>query len=121
MNKVFLIGRTTKDIELRYTSSNKALTYFTLAVNRLKSDGADFIRCIAWEKTAELLEKYVKKGNRISVIGHIQTSTFEKDGEKKYNTDVVVETIEFLESKPKEETANTSGDWQEVDDAEIPF
>ena len=101
MNKVQLIGRTTKDIECRYTSkTQKAVANFTLAVNRMrKDDGADFISCIAWGKTAENMEKYVKKGNLVGISGRIQTGSYDKDGHKIYTTDVVVEEMEFLEKK----------------------
>ena len=101
MNKVQLIGRTTKDIECRYTSkTQKAVANFTLAVNRMrKDDGADFISCIAWGKTAELMEKFVKKGNLVGISGRIQTGSYEKDGHKFYTTDVIVEEMEFLEKR----------------------
>jgi single-strand DNA-binding protein len=101
MNKVQLIGRTTKDIECKYTpKTQKAVARFTLAVNRMrKDDGADFISCIAWGKTAELMEKYVKKGHLVGISGRIQTGAYEKDGHKFYTTDVVVEEMEFLEKK----------------------
>lgn len=104
MNKVSLIGRLTKDIELRYTANTqKAMARFTLAVNRLKKeDGADFINCIAWGKTAEIMEKYVKKGHLIGITGRIQTGSYEKDGHKVYTTDVMVEGMEFLERREKE-------------------
>lgn len=129
MNKTFLVGRTTKDIECRYTAtSQKAVARFTLAVNRRsKEDGADFISCIAWGKTAELLEKYVKKGHQISVIGRIQTGSYEKDGRTIYTTDVVVEEMEFLEKRqgsssqtpPEANTPQESNTPQEADE-EIP-
>ena len=104
MNKVSLIGRLTKDIDLRYTANTqKAMARFTLAVNRLKKeDGADFINCIAWGKTAEIMEKYVKKGHLIGITGRIQTGSYEKDGHKVYTTDVMVEGMEFLERREKE-------------------
>ena len=121
MNKVILIGRTTKDIDLRYTNSEKAVAQFTLAVNRRNKDEADFIRCIAWEKTAEVMEKYVKKGHRISIVGHIQTGSYEKDGQRIYTTDVVVENLEFLETKSQENSASDTDGWQEVDETDLPF
>ena len=101
MNKVFLIGRVTTDIEVKYTAkTQKAVTRFNLAVNRLKKDdGSDFINCIAWGKTAENMEKYVRKGNKIAIAGRIQTGSYEKDGHKYYTTEVSCEDIEFLETK----------------------
>lgn len=109
MNKIILIGRLTADPELRYTESNKAYTRFTLAVNRdfTKEDGskdADFISIVAWEKRAETICKYVKKGNRLGVEGRIQTGSYDKgDGSRGYLIDVIVNGIEFLENKEKED------------------
>src|SRR5574344_1305345 len=109
MNKVELIGRLTADPELRYTQSNKAYTRFSLAVNRnYKSESgeseADFISIVAWDKRAETICKYVKKGNRIGIIGRIQTGSYEKeDGSRGYLTDVIVSELEFLESKSKDD------------------
>lgn len=109
MNSVNLIGRLTNDLELRYTNTNKAFVRFNLAVNRIfaKENGdkdADFISCVAWEKTAETMVKYLKKGNRIGITGKIQTGKYEReDGSTAYTVDVIANHIEFLESKPKEE------------------
>ena len=92
MNKVQLVGRITKDIELRYTVDQMAVARFTLAVNRRKKDdGADFISCTAFKKTAEIMEKYLHKGDQIAVIGHIHTGSYDKDGKKVYTTEVMVE------------------------------
>lgn len=100
MNQVNLIGRITKEIEVRYTAQTQtAVCRFTLAVNRRKKDEADFISCQAWGKTAELMEKYVKKGDRIRITGRIETGSYEKDGKKVYTTDVIVEELEFLNNK----------------------
>ena len=99
MNHTELIGRLTRDIDLNYPKE-KAVARFTLAVNRRrKDDGADFISCVAFGKTAETLDKYVRKGQRIAVVGHINTSSYEKDGHKIYKTDVVVDEFEFIEKK----------------------
>lgn len=106
MNKVTLIGRMTKDAQLGYTSNTqKAVARFTLAVDRI-SEGADFISCVAFGKQAENIEKFVKKGNRLAVVGRIQTGSYEKDGQKVYTTDVIVENAEFIE--PKKENAETA-------------
>lgn len=105
MNKVFLIGRTTKEIELRTTQNDKMVANFTLAVNRNKEE-ADFISCVAWGKTAELLAKYVNKGDKIAVSGRIQARSYDaQDGKRVYVTEVVAEDIEFLESKRTEPKA----------------
>ena len=117
MNKVELIGRITADPELRYTQSNKAYTRFTIAVNRgfKNEDGeseADFISVVAWEKRAETICKYVKKGNRLGLVGRIQTGSYEKeDGTRGYLIDVIVGELEFLENKSKEE--KPAPDYQE--------
>lgn len=105
MNRVCLTGRITADLELRYNTSNTAFTRFNLAVNRnfTNENGerqADFISCVAWRERAETICKYLKKGSLIGVEGRIQTGSYEdKDGNKRYMTDVIVENITFLESK----------------------
>ena len=104
MNRVELVGRLTKDPELRYTSSNIASVRFTLAVNRTfqNQNGereTDFISCVAWRNQAENMKKYVTKGSLISVEGRIQTGSYDKDGQKVYTTDVVADSVQFLESK----------------------
>lgn len=110
MNKVCLIGRLTADAELKSNSNNKSYTRFNIAVNRnfTKANGereADFISCVAWEKTAELINKYFSKGSQIGIEGRIQTGSYDKDnGEKVYTTDVIVENITFLDAKTKENT-----------------
>lgn len=106
MNKVILMGRLTKDPEVRYSQGEKpmAIARYTLAVDRkFKRDGepnADFINCIAFGKSGEFAEKYLHKGIKILVEGRIQTGSYtNKDGVKVYTTDVVVESCEFAESK----------------------
>lgn len=108
MNTVVLIGRTTRDPELRRTGNGTAITSFTLAVNRdfKTNDGqeADFILCVAWKKTAELLEQYVHKGDRIAVNGSIRTRNYEDShGRTVYVTEVLVNHVEFLETKNREQ------------------
>lgn len=105
MNKVILLGRLTKDPEIRYGGSNNtAVSKFTLAVDRkFKKDGeptADFINCTAFGKPAEFEEKYFKKGTKVCIVGHIQTGSYtNRDGNKVYTTDLIVEEQEFAESK----------------------
>ena len=106
MNKVILMGRLTRDPEVRYGgANNSAVARFSLAVDRrFKRDGdeqtADFINCVAFGKTAEFLEKYARKGTKFVVEGRIQTGSYtNKDGQKVYTTDVVCENVEFAESK----------------------
>lgn len=104
MNRVELIGRITRDPELRYTSSNIATTRFTLAVNRPfqgqnGEQGTDFINVVVWRKQAENVSKYVSKGSLVAVEGRIQTGSYEKDGQRVYTTDVVADSVQFLETK----------------------
>ena len=101
MNSVVLIGRLTKDVDLRYSNNNTAVGRFSLAVDRHDKDkNCDFINCIAFGKSAENLEKYVKKGNKVAISGRIQTGSYtNKEGNKVYTTDVVAERVEFVESK----------------------
>lgn len=123
MNHVVLIGRTTKDIELRYSQNgNMAIARFSLAVDRMSKDkGTDFISCIAFGKTAELLEKYVPKGRKVAVQGHIQTGSYEKDGHKVYTTDVIVDRMEFCESKQGNENKPDADGFVPTADEDLPF
>ncbi len=116
MNKVCLTGRITKNIELKYNQNNVAITSFNLAVTRkFKNQNgeyeSDFINCIAYKSTAELLNKYVKKGELLGIEGRIQTRNYEdKDGKRVYVTEVIVDSIDFLQSRKdesKQETENT--------------
>lgn len=106
MNKVILMGRLTRDPEVRYSGGDNAtaVARYSLAVGRrFKRDNepsADFINCVGFGKTAEFAEKYFRKGMRICVVGRIQTGSYtNRDGQKVYTTDVVVEEQEFAESK----------------------
>jgi len=109
MNLVVLTGRLTRDPELKYGQSGMAFCRFTLAVNRMrKDDPADFINCTAFGKTAELIGEYLRKGNNTGVQGKLQTSTYEVNGEKRYRTDVIVDRIEFLESRNSGENSFAS-------------
>lgn len=101
MNSVALTGRMARDPEIRYTDGGVSIARFTVAVNRRKKDDpADFIGCIAFGKTAELLEKFFHKGMRIGLNGRIQTGSYtNKEGKKVYTTDVIAEQVEFLDSK----------------------
>lgn len=127
MNIAIIVGRLTKDPEIRYTQSGKAVATFTLAVDRrFKQDGqpsADFLPCVAWGKTAEVAGKYLAKGHRCGVEGRIQTRSYESNGQKRYVTEVIVDQLEFLESKKKESgNSYDAGQFGEpVPDEEIPF
>lgn len=118
MNNAQLIGRITKDIDLRYTQSGKAVVGFTLAVDRRKRDnGADFIQCVAWGKTAELMAQYTHKGSKIGVSGHIQTRNYEKNGQKVFVTEIVADEVNFLERKREE----SDPAMEETDEDDLPF
>ena len=104
MNKVILIGRITKDLEVKLTSNQTKYVNFTIAVDRKFKDAdgnkqTDFINCVAWKQTADFISKYFKKGSRIGVSGSIQTRSYEKDGQKVFITEVLVDEAEFVESK----------------------
>lgn len=144
-NVVVLIGRLTKEIELKATQSNHKYARFVLAVNRtFKKEGeqnADFVSCVAWNKQAELLYQYTNKGSQIGIQGRIQTGSYEHEGKRVYTTDIVVENVYFLESKnQKEQTTDvyadiskyseskhqssdydTSDGLLDIDNADLPF
>lgn len=110
MNKVIIVGRITKDPEVKLTTNQTQFCNFTIAVDRRFKDSngqrqADFISCVAWKQTAQFIQKYFKKGSRIGIVGCIQTRNFEdQNGQKVYITEVLVEEAEFVESNNKEET-----------------
>ena len=149
MNKVFLVGRLTRDPELRYSSSNVANMRTSIAVDRQfvregEERGADFINIVAFGNRAETMKKYLTKGSQIAVDGRIQTGSYDgQDGKKVYTTDVIVENFQFLDTKgsrnmenalePTDDIPNDepSGDASdpfadfgakiEVSDSELPF
>lgn len=103
MNQIILMGRLTKDPEMRLTSAGKPVVNFTLAVNRpFAKETTDFINCVAWNKTAELIEQHVKKGHRLLVNGYLTIDSYEdQNGAKKSSTRVQVQNFEFIEPKSK--------------------
>ena len=106
MNVVILMGRMTRDPELKFTSGGKAFANFSLAVQKTK-DEVEFIDCTVWEKTAETIAEYFRKGNRILVQGRLSVSSYEQNGEKRRMTRVVVNSFEFVESAGN--SGNNSG------------
>ena len=135
MNKVILAGRLTKDIEMRYTQTGKAIARFILSVNRRVSKDkekqqADFIPIIVWNKLAEICSKYLTKGSQILVEGHLQTRDYmAQDGSKRYVTEVIAQELEFMgtkpiavttENKPLSTQAQSFGS-EVPEDEEIPF
>ena len=113
MNKAILIGRLTKDPELRTTPTGRNVCQFSVAVNRTYTSAsgereADFINCVVWDKQAENLAKYQKKGNQIAVEGRIQTRNYDdKDGKKVYVTEILASNISFLDAKGTNAGGNT--------------
>ena len=140
MNKVILMGRLTRDPEVRYTQTNNTLVAsFTLAVNRRfarqgEERQADFINVVAWDRTGEFCSKYFKKGQQVGVIGRIQTRNYDdKDGKKVYVTEVIAEEVNFADSKrdnannfetgfnPTTPSSPEDGFMPVVDDTQLPF
>ncbi len=124
MNKVIIVGRLTKDPELRFAAgTGNGVSRFTLAVRRQgKKDEADFINCVAFGKTAETISQYFTKGKQIAVSGSIRTGSYDaQDGTKRYTTDIAVETFDFLESKNNSGNNINSEDITPVDDVDMPF
>ena len=134
MNSVQLIGRLTRDPEIRYTDGGASIARFGLAVDRrFKQENgadADFINIVAFGKTAEFIEKYFHKGMKIALNGRIQTGSYtDKDGKKVYTTDIVAENVEFCESKGTSsnndaQAPSQNGDFMSVPDEiedELPF
>ncbi len=137
MNSVQLVGRLTRDPEMRYTDGGSAIARFSLAVDRrYKSENgptADFPNCVAFGRTAEFIEKYFRKGMRMGCQGRIQTGSYtNNDGQKVYTTDVVVESCEFVESKASQQPEENNNGFGPADengfmnipddiDEELPF
>ena len=139
MNKVILIGRLTKDPELSYAAGNgTAICRFSLAVARpFKKDETDFINCIAFGKTGETISQYLTKGRQLAVTGSIRTGSYDaKDGTKRYTTDIVVDSFEFIGSNQGNSNSNQSSEFNNsnngfsnnfqedmtpVDDGDMPF
>jgi len=130
MNQVILIGNLTRDPEMKYTQAGLAITRFTLALNRPKKDGqdqgADFINIVTFGKLAENCANYLAKGRKTAVSGRIQTGSYDdKDGKRVYTTDVIANSVEFLEWGDKKESSGTDfsdmDGFHPVDDSDIPF
>lgn len=133
MNKVVLIGRLTKDPELRYAQGNgTAVCKFTLAVQRpFKKDETDFINCVSFGKAAEAINQYMTKGRQLAVTGSIRTGSYDAtDGTKRYTTDIAVDGFEFVGSgqgnsnNQQGNTSNNNNDFgyeTPIDDGDMPF
>ena len=126
MNQVTLLGILTRDPELKYTQSGKAFTKFSIAVTReFNRDEADFINCIAWDKRAETICKYLRKGRRIALQGRLNVRQYEKDGETKWITEVIVDKFEFVDSSnndnKEKENSKDNEEPEFIDDDSFPF
>lgn len=119
INRTVLVGRLTKDPELRRTSNDIPVTSFTLAVNRPYANQsgereADFIQCVVWRRQAENVEKFVSKGSLVGVEGRIQTRTYDdQDGNRRYVTEVVCDSVQFLEPKSVNENHQNNNDYSQ--------
>lgn len=127
MNKVVLIGRLTRDPELRYTGSNTAVATFSLAVNRnfTNQQGereADFINIVVWRKQAENVKNYLSQGSQVAIEGRIQTRSYDdNNGQKRYVTEVVADNVEFLSSKNSSNSSNGGSNSQSSDPTPYDF
>ena len=127
MNKVVLIGRLTRDPELRYTGSNTAVATFSLAVNRnfTNQQGereADFINIVVWRKQAENVKNYLSQGSQVAIEGRIQTRSYDdNNGQKRYVTEVVADNVEFLSSKNSSNSSNGGNNSQPSDPTPYDF
>ena len=137
MNKVILMGRLTRDPEVRYSQGERsmAIAKYTLAIDRRKTQqnsdpGADFINCVAFDRAGEFAEKYFRQGHRVLISGHLQTGSYtNKDGQKVYTTDVIVESQEFADSRRDGSGAGSRGSKDDdfmnipdnVEDGGLPF
>ncbi len=128
MNKVILMGRLTKDPEVRYTqATNTMVTSFILAVNRRfvkqgEERQADFINVVAWNKTAEFVSKYFSKGQQVGVIGRIQTRNYDDEqGVKHYITEVIAEEVYFAGEKKEKSQNNTTDNFEISNSDDLPF
>ncbi|MEZ0536199.1 single-stranded DNA-binding protein [Caldicellulosiruptoraceae bacterium PP1] len=123
MNKVLLMGRLTRDPEIRRTVNNNTVANFTLAVNRrYKRDNepdADFIPVVVWGKLAEFTENYLKKGRQIVVVGKLQIRSWEAENQRHFITEVIADEIYFADSKPKEENISNKNDYIKEDTSKL--
>ncbi|MBE6129575.1 MAG: single-stranded DNA-binding protein [Erysipelotrichaceae bacterium] len=119
INRVVLVGRLTKDVEVKKTPSGLSVAQFTVACDRWKSGDqepqADFINCVSWRQAADFLGQYARKGNRIGVDGRLQTRNYERDGQKIYVVEVVAENVRLLESKNNEGSERQTGSYRKSD------
>jgi single-strand DNA-binding protein len=135
MNLVTLIGRLTRDPELKYSQSGKAFCKFSIAVTReFNRDEADFINCVAWDKRAETIAEYLRKGRRLALQGRLSVRSYEQNGETKWMTEVIVDKFDFIDtasggsssyedkkSSNEPDFSNDSVSEESIDDDDFPF
>jgi single-strand DNA-binding protein len=126
INNLTLVGRLTKDVDLRYTPDGAAVGSFTLACNRPFKNGgeqkADFVNCVVWRKSAENAANFLKKGSLAGVVGRLQSRSYEQDGKKVFVLEVVAESVQFLEPKGNGQSQGQGNfETQEIDDDSLPF
>ena len=125
MNSVVIIGRLTRDPEIRYTQSGKAVSNMTLAVKRrFKKDEVDFLDCVSWEKTAELTAEYLRKGSQVGITGALKQERFEVEGQKRSKVVINIEQLDFIGSKEHKGSNEEVGEKEEVADEDsesFPF
>ena len=128
MNKVIISGNLVKDVKINKTPNDVSVASFTLAVQKKYTNEngereADFLNCVAWRSLADNLAKYCKKGDKIGVVGSIQTRKYEKDGQNHFVTEIVADEIEFIYIRPVEQEPDDINPYveEEVDDDNLPF
>lgn len=128
MNNIMIIGNLTRDIDLTYAPTQIAVARFSLAISRGKDKdgndrGADFPNIVVFGKQAENCEKFLSKGKKVAIQGHLQTGSYEKDGRKIYTTDVIADRVEFIDwgEKKKEESQELPEGFQAMKDDDLPF
>jgi len=125
MNRCVFTGNLSKDVDLRTTASGKTVASFTIAVNRRfkGQDGekqTDFFSIIAWGQLGEMCGRYLAKGRKVAVVGELQTRSYEKDGVKRYITEIIADEVEFLTPKETESHAEPTG-FIDIQDSDLPF
>ena len=128
MNKVILLGRLTRDPEVRYTqTTNTLVASFTLAVNRRfvkqgEERQTDFINIVAWDKTGEFVSKYFKKGQQVAVVGRLQTRSYQdNNNQTRYVTEVIAEEVYFADSNKNENDTNANEQFEKINTGDLPF
>jgi single-strand DNA-binding protein len=122
MNQVFLIGRLTKDPELKYSQSGKAFCRFSLAVTKeFNRNETDFFDCVAWNKTAEIMAEYLKKGKKIVIQGRLETGNYEKDGKNIKTYSIIIDKFEFLDSSGKNDNHLPNDSDEIIENDDFPF